>query len=281
MSAESNGRPSLLANLILMLIIGGVLVGFIVMIRKWNKEKETPGQVTNGANPTKKLSPEEEAKRVEEANKTRALKLQAVPQDPKEAEETRKALAESMARKPFTRQPVMPESDEAPTPPPAREEVREVASSSPEGAALLKDAIARIDEAPSDLYSDKAKAKVREGLSKARRIFKIHTIFFEKGGAVPNPEDSALLNSALAEGALQEAMEDPRSIFFILGFADKTGDPATNQKLSQARADTAIAMLKSNGVINLTYPVAVGGTELIAPENQNKNRATEVWLVVP
>jgi outer membrane protein OmpA-like peptidoglycan-associated protein len=157
-----------------------------------------------------------------------------------------------------------------------------VAAASPEGAALLSDATARIDEAPADLYSDKAKAKVRDGLKNARRIFKVHTVYFEKGGAVTQEKDVTDLTKSLEAPTLQEAMADPRSVFFVLGFADKSGAADTNKKLSVARADAIIALLRDKcGVLNFTYPVAVGSTEIVAPENKEKNRAAEVWLVLP
>jgi hypothetical protein len=38
--------------------------------------------------------------------------------------------------------------------------------------------------------------------------------------------------------------------------------------------------LKKQGVSNVTYPVAIGGTEVIAAGNKDKNRAVEVWLVL-
>jgi outer membrane protein OmpA-like peptidoglycan-associated protein len=160
--------------------------------------------------------------------------------------------------------------------------VREVAAASPEGAALLADATARIDEAPPELYSDKAKTKVREGLTNARRIFKVHTVYFEKGGAQTQDKDVAQLTKSLESASLQDAMADPRSVFFVLGFADKSGAADTNKRLSVARADAVIALLRDKcGVLNFTYPVAVGSTEIVAPENKEKNRAAEVWLVLP
>lgn len=147
---------------------------------------------------------------------------------------------------------------------------------------MLKDAIARIDEAPDDLYPERAKAKVRAGLQGARRIFKVDTIYFEKGGAKPLARDKEHLVKALQDAALQEASADPRAVFFVLGFADTTGNPDTNKKLSYDRATAVIDLLEGEaGVLNLIYPVAVGPTEIVSPENQQKNRAAEVWLVLP
>lgn len=328
MSTDSQ-RPSLLANLILMLIIGTALFVFFAFIKGCGKTttppvaKEEPKQEkpatpapTPKPEPEKpKLTPEEQAKAIAKANEVRP-KGGPVAADPAERERTRQLLLETGPRKPFTEVPAefqqpqapsMPPAPAPPTiggdtptapmtpgvpapgapatedaPPPAPEPVREVATSSPEGAALLADATARIDEAPAELYSDKAKTKVRDGLKSARRIFKVHTVFFEKGGAITQQKDIDELTKSLEAQALQDVMADPRSVFFVLGFADKSGAADTNKKLSVSRADAVIGLLRDKcGVLNFTYPVAVGSTEIVAPENKEKNRAAEVWLVLP
>lgn len=296
-----------------------MLVGFFIFLRSFGKEEPQKTQTTSEVvkekediKPTPsqetpdKPSKDEVKQSVSDANQVR--KQNPVAADPEEAERTRKLLEETSPRKPFSELP--PElkpaqqtenngqvnappmsqdnatppanaADDDNAPPPASEPVREVATNSAEGAALIKDASARVDEAPTELYSDKAKAKVREGLESASKIFKVHTVYFEKGGAKPASTDSTALAESLEESALADAMDDPRAVFFVLGFADKTGDAATNKRLSKERADTVINLLKNAGVLNLTYPVAIGSTELVAPENQNKNRAAEVWLVLP
>ncbi|TLD69542.1 hypothetical protein FEM03_16410 [Phragmitibacter flavus] len=314
MSSPSTGRPSILANLILMLFVGSMLVGFFVLLRSCeekagnamvgplNQEKPEKVPGSTDSKPVAEPTKEDIAKKVAEANQVR--KSQPVA---KEEEEIGKPFSTPPAAPEptpmvATAEPTsMPNSTATPpsatlvtdTPPaattpdasldilPPKEPVREVAAGSAEGNALIKDAAARIDEAPTELYSDKAKAKVREGLQAARRIFKVHTVYFEKGGAKPGAADSGELVKSLGEGSLAEVMDDPRAVFFVLGFADRTGDAATNKKLSKDRADAVINLLKSAGALNLTYPVAIGSTELVAPENQNKNRAAEVWLVLP
>lgn len=312
MPSQPTGRPSLLANLILMLLVGGMLVGFFALIRGCDeaagdarigplKKPETAAEPVDAGG--KQPDKEAVAKAVAEANQVR--KSQAVERDPAEAERTRQLLQEAPAGKPFSAPPPGQQSGEAPapappmtagdttaseppspgageeSPPPAPEPVREVAASSAEGMALVKDAAARVDEAPEELYSEKAKAKVREGLQQARRIFKVHTVYFEKGGANLGAQGGADLNKALAEPALAEVLDDPRAVFFVLGFADKSGNEDINKRLSKERSDAVIQLLKQAGVLNLTYPVAIGSTELVSPENQHKNRAAEVWLVLP
>lgn len=332
MSQDQPSRPGLAANLILMLIVGAALFAFLAYIKgagkgtakpavaKEEPAKDKPQSPAPKPEPAKpKLSPEEQAKKIAQANEVRP-KSGPVMADPAERERARQLLMDTGPRKPFSSvpqefqppqapaQPAMPAAPGTPnvgdtTPPPATgqpttpgtpnapmdatppatpEPVREVAAASPEGAALLADATARIDEAPVELYSDKAKAKVREGLKSAKRIFKVHTVYFEKGGAITQDKDVDQLTKALEAQSLQDAMSDPRAVFFVLGFADKSGAADTNKKLSTSRADAVIGLLRDKcGVLNLTYPVAVGSTEIVAPENKEKNRAAEVWLVLP
>ncbi len=341
MSSDQSQRPTLLANLILMLIVGAALFAFFAFVKGCGKTDNKPTvakdepKADKPAEPTPKpkpqpepdkakLTPAEQAKVVAQANEVRP-KSGPVAADPKEQERTRQLLMDTGPRKPFTNvpqefqppqppaQPSMPATPStmtaptvgdttppaatglptvpgtptapmptADTPPAAPEPVREVAAASPEGAALLADATARIDEAPVEMYSDKAKAKVREGLKSAKRIFKVHTVFFEKGGAITQDKDVEQLTKALEASTLQDAAADPRAVFFVLGFADKSGAADTNKKLSTSRADAVIGLLRDKcGVLNLTYPVAVGSTEIVAPENKEKNRAAEVWLVLP
>ncbi|MFZ4764031.1 MAG: hypothetical protein ACOYMN_03680 [Roseimicrobium sp.] len=298
---EEVKSPALLSSLLLMMGAGTLLFIFFAFNRGCGMKTDVkpvadvPTKTPTPQNPVEpkpQPSPAEIAKTVADANQTRP-RQQPVLADPQEQERTRQLLLETTPRKPFTTlpqefrgqpaiasaTPAEPMGAEAPAVP---EPVREVAAASAEGAALVADATARVEEAPSELYSDKAKAKVREGLSNARRIFKVHTVFFEKGGAVTQAKDVQHLKSALETQSLQDVMADPRAVFFVLGFADKTGAPDTNKKLSIARADAIIGLLRDDcGVLNFTYPVAVGSTELVAPANKEKNRAAEVWLVLP
>ncbi len=310
MSTDQPQRPTLLANLLLMVIVGTALFVFFAFVKGCGKTdkpvaNEAPAKSDSHPEPAKpKLTPEEKAKALADANSVRPTSG-PVAADPDERERTRQLLLDTGPRKPFTTvpkefqapqpvkptapggstgvgAPATPAAPTTPDTPPAPEPVREVAAASPEGAALLTDATARIDEAPAELYSDKAKAKVRDGLKNARRIFKVHTVYFEKGGAQTQEKDFQDLSKALESQNLQEAMADPRSVFFVLGFADKSGAADTNKKLSSSRADAVISLLRDKcSVLNFTYPVAVGSTELVAPANKEKNRAAEVWLVLP
>lgn len=168
-----------------------------------------------------------------------------------------------------------------PEPAPAGPDPVEVFSEeSPEVKALKADADRRIDEAPDDLYPPREKARVRSALRDAKRIAKIATVHFPVGGASLSPAaKTRLKNSLLAEDA-SELMSDPEAAIVSLGFADPTGDPQKNKALSKQRAMSVIDALKEMGVTNVTYPVAIGGTEIISDANKDKNRAVELWLVL-
>ena len=291
---ERGSGPTILGVLTLMIIVAGVMGVFFFFIRSTNKE---PDKITSA-----KAAALDSTSQSQEANDVRPKTMQPVDPDPQKIKKIQQVMAETNPRKSFA---TLPEDAAAhnggssSTPPPkaqvvtgsglddnaprpASEPVHEISTTSPEGSALLKDADARIDEAPNDLYSEKAKAKVREGLKMAHRIFKVYTVYFEKGGASPEAKDKTALTNALQEKSLVDSMGDPRTLFFVLGFADKSGDPQVNKKLSGARADAVVNVLKNDcGLLNLIYPVSVGSSELVSPGNQNKNRAAEVWMVLP
>lgn len=233
----------------------------------------------------------------QQANEVRPKTMKPVEADPQNLKKMQQVIAETNPHKSFATLPddaahppssatppkpqiVTGLDDNAPAPP--SEPVHEISPNSPEGSALLKDADARIAQAPGDLYSEKAKAKVHEGLKMAHRIFKVYTVYFEKGGASPEAKDKEGLTKALQEKSLVDSMNDPRTLFFVLGFADKSGDAQVNKKLSGSRADAVVNVLKNDfGLLNLIYPVSIGSSELVSPGNQNKNRAAEVWMVLP
>ena len=266
--------PGLYANFFLMLGVGVALVIFLVVTKSCSNssnKKLAAAQADAAAKKETETDPAKPGFSAAVASKPYTGKQVPVPNEKR-----------VVATLPVVKPVIVPDGAVAEDAQPAPEAAHEVATNSPEGAAMLKDAIARIDEAPADVYPEKAKAKVREGLQSARRIFKVGTVYFEKGGAKLLPRDKEYLTKALKTPSIQEASSDPRAVYFVLGFADKSGDANTNKKLSFQRADAVIGTMENDiEVFNLIYPVAIGSTELVSPENQQKNRATEVWLVLP
>jgi phosphate transport system substrate-binding protein len=67
----------------------------------------------------------------------------------------------------------------------------------------------------------------------------------------------------------------------LVGFADSTGIPASNLKLSKDRAQAVASQFEQQGItpvfitgVGQQLPVADNGT----PEGRDKNRRVEVWL---
>ena len=279
MPEDQSSSPGLLPNLVLMLVVGLALVVFLAIAKSCAKTADEEYAAAQAALSTKQK---------EEADLKKAAGTSGISSKPYTGRQVpvpndnrilRAVPVESSTTKPGAASSSLPDAADAP---PVPEAAHEVATNSPEGAAMLKDALARIDEAPSDVYPDKAKAKVREGLKSARRIFKVGTVYFEKGGAKVLQRDKESLAKAMKTPAIQEASSDPRAVYFVLGFADRSGDADANNKLSYQRSDAVISVLESDvEVFNLIYPVAVGSTDLVSPENRLKNRAAEVWLVLP
>jgi phosphate transport system substrate-binding protein len=100
-----------------------------------------------------------------------------------------------------------------------------------------------------------------------------------------NSGSDALDNKALVDvGRLVDIMSAPanRSKEIVLaGFADSTGDPGTNQRLSENRAKAAAAELEAQGI---TVKETLGfGQELPIRDNateagREKNRRVEIFL---
>jgi phosphate transport system substrate-binding protein len=81
-------------------------------------------------------------------------------------------------------------------------------------------------------------------------------------------------------GVLSQPQYQNKKIILI-GFADSSGSPAANQKLSQSRADIIKKELAPEG-LEFSEVVGLGAEAFIAPndtpENKEKNRRVEVWL---
>jgi len=154
--------------------------------------------------------------------------------------------------------------------------------SSAEATALKDDAERRIDEAPSDRYSERDKRRVRAGIRGASQIAKICTVYFGVGSSTLDKAEQSRLAEAMVGSEVKSLSGNPRAVFFTLGFADRSGAASLNKKLSMKRSQQVVDLLKDkHQTENLVYPVAIGSTELISEANQGKNRAVEVWLLLP
>lgn len=168
-----------------------------------------------------------------------------------------------------------------PPPPPRTEEPKMIgyALDSPEGKALLADALRRVDETPGK--SDKEKGLAKKGLREATRIGKIATVYFETEGSKISAGEGARISKVLQQPEVKGMTRNAKASCFVLGFADKTGSAAFNKALSMKRAQAVVADIKSKGIKLSTTPIAIGPSELVDKENQGKNRAAEIWIIIP
>ena len=166
-------------------------------------------------------------------------------------------------------------------PPQPDEPIRTFVQDSEEMKALKDDADRRIDEAPDDLYPPRDKDRVRRALRLAQRVVRLGTFHFGPGGKALGAREQQRLRDALKKPEANSLVGDPEAACVVLGYADSTGDPEKNKEISKVRAMNTINLLKQIGLSQVTYPVAIGGTEVISPTNKDKNRAVEVWFVLP
>jgi outer membrane protein OmpA-like peptidoglycan-associated protein len=143
-----------------------------------------------------------------------------------------------------------------------------------------QEVLKRINAMPK--MSTSEKTKLIDKVETAKSMKRISIVAFNTGSAeLPRPEADELVN--LFKGQeLQEAMSDPTLVFIVAGYADLSGDPAGNLKLSEARAQSVANVLSDNaGVMNLVRTVGMGGTDLLSNRRADQNRAVEIWEVIP
>lgn len=176
---------------------------------------------------------------------------------------------------------VTPGAPENTDPVVAAEPVKSFAEDSPEAKSLKEDADRRIDEAPADVYSDDDKAKVREAIRQAKRLTRVATLQFGTGSANLGANERQRLKAALLTPEAENLLSDPQAVFFLIGFADSSGTSTANRTISQKRAAGIGSVLKSFRVSNRAYAVGIGSSNLISGAKQDRNRAVEVWVVLP
>ncbi|MEZ5329801.1 MAG: OmpA family protein [Verrucomicrobiales bacterium] len=153
------------------------------------------------------------------------------------------------------------------------------ATDSPQGQGLITDALQRVDEAPGK--SDKEKERAKKVLREAKKISKVATVYFSHEGDKVVAAEAARLTEALGQPEVRGMTRNNKAICFALGFADKTGSASYNKALSMKRAQSVISELEKQGLKLSTTAIAIGPSELVDKENQGKNRAAEVWIIIP
>ena len=152
-------------------------------------------------------------------------------------------------------------------------------TSNPEIAAVRREILQRIERAP---YPQAQKDRAFQLVQNAHGLGRLFSVSFETSLAKLPPQEVGAAGSKTNEPAIKKVLDDPAVVLVILGFADRQGDDARNQQLSQARAQATLEVLKDRcGVLNVMYPIAMGGTDLFDTKNFAKNRIVEVWAVLP
>ena len=174
-----------------------------------------------------------------------------------------------------------------PTPSPTQAPTPEVAST-PENLDLTgadleevkKGILKRIELQPtaSRAQKDKAYAIVQN----AKGMGRIVIISFATAITTLPAQDIASIQSQVAQPRVQKLLEEPTLVLVILGYADKQGNDQRNIDLSFGRAQTVADILRNKcGILNLMYPIPMGGTDLFDQHEFSKNRVVEVWAIKP
>jgi outer membrane protein OmpA-like peptidoglycan-associated protein len=142
--------------------------------------------------------------------------------------------------------------------------------------AILK----RIEIQPT--FSRAQKDKVYTLVQTAKGMGRIAIISFATANTTLPPPDVAQLQAQISLPQVRKLLEDPTLLLVILGYADRQGNDQKNIDLSLARAQTVIQILRDkSAVLNVMYPVPMGGTDLFDQREFSKNRVVEVWAAIP
>ena len=152
---------------------------------------------------------------------------------------------------------------------PAQKENQEVR------ASVLK----RIELMP---VSPRVKDQLYAAVDRAKRMGKVITITFGTGRTELSGADVEKLRQALQQPNVQDLVKDPTLIFVVLGYADAKGNEQTNLQLSERRAQKTLDVLRSScGLLNVMHSIGMGGSDLFDKQIAERNRAVEVWAVLP
>jgi len=152
--------------------------------------------------------------------------------------------------------------------------------SSAELGATKDDIKKRISAIPR--MSDSEKTKLIDKLDTAQYMQRVGVVYFPTGSTLLPKASVDKLVSLFKAPELVQKMNDPTLVFIVAGFADLTGDPRGNYKLSDERAQAVTNVLSdAAGVLNLVRTVPMGGTDLLSGRRPDQNRAVEIWAVIP
>jgi outer membrane protein OmpA-like peptidoglycan-associated protein len=120
-------------------------------------------------------------------------------------------------------------------------------------------------------------------LEGTRKITRLTTVPVQFGLTKLPPTALTLLKNAIASDEVRRIREKPAGpVFLVLGFADAAGDPDKNFAASQSRADLVAATLKEKYPVNApVHAIAMGSSNLPAPDKVEENRVAEVWAIWP
>jgi len=180
-------------------------------------------------------------------------------------------------------EPPLPATPEPPAEPAQPVVVEQTVNVDPENAGnqeTKKEVLKRIDAMPK--LSDSEKDKLYASVERARGMGRIITIPFGSGQTTLSTQNIAELKTATQSPQVAKMVSDPTVVFVILGYADKKGQLAANEKISTQRADSAMQALRDKcGFLNVMHAVGMGGSELFDSGDRAKNRVVEVWAVLP
>ena len=149
-----------------------------------------------------------------------------------------------------------------------------------ENKSVKLEVLTRIDLMP--IISQSNKDKLYTSVERARKMGKVVTVPFGSGGSSVTTADTEILKTTIESPEVKKMRDDPTLVFVILGYADSKGDDKKNLSISQARADSVYAVMKSKcGVQNVMHAVAMGSSKLLDAQSLEKNRIVEVWAVLP
>lgn len=130
--------------------------------------------------------------------------------------------------------------------------------------------------------AQKVKDQLYGAVDRARGMGKVITITFGSSKAELSAADIEKLRGALQQPEAQALVNDPTAVFVVLGYADAKGNEQTNRQISERRAQkTMEARRGPGGLLNVMHSVGMGGSDLFDKQNPDRNRAVEVWAVLP